>query len=583
MQKFVTEIIEEAIPSVLTTLEVSNRQDAAITIKELVMPFVFDTSQKEYEYDSGIQYGQLPNRNFVGIQDSVFFDKSECSIQSIHSFHLPPRSDFIDLMKDYSESTDWSDDKIWREFLSSVVVQFWQHYRNRLTIEECRDEFLSSAKNCFGYGVQIYNPSAVRISIQSLQHEPTPCQNQIQSILISAKFNLGDLEDSNYSISPKPLIWASVDSYLECQINEEVSHDLKELNTIKKSLLLSVCCQEIIVTEKTIVQVKSMYGNSDLLSSTETSTEVQRIMLSDIICWGYNDQSMAIKFKQRGKGHEASYYSDDEDDDAKSPKLEVSDAVYLPICYLFDTLQTIIRQGMNSYKDDSGYCSQRSIRDDEEFYDYCCSTSIASITSGCPIYPVSHLNPLHLQCIQIVHFQMTMILQTYRYQRREDDRSTKRSARPSRGEKYITRQRSPENVPTAFDKERHNQDSAMNRERLHLSRSDSLNQDIGVRQLTGSNIMSGCDHESGYQDDCKQMDTDDNTFRTDASSDLNSITKSFMYEKRNKDEKKATQTVAFENDSDELFVSFGYGAELAELLRLYCLHSMEAEAADESH
>ena len=443
---------------------------------------------------------------------------------------------------------------------------------------------MSSAKNCFGYGVQVYNPSAIRISIQSLQHEPTPGQNQIQSFHRSTKSNLGDFEDSNYSISPKPLIWASVDSYLKCQINEEVSHDLKELNIINKSLLLSVCCQKIVVTEKTIVQVKSMYGNSDLLSSTETSTEIQRIMLSDIICWGYNDQSIAIKFKQRGRGHEASYYSDDEDDDAKSPKFEVSDVVYLPVCYLFDTLQTISLQGMKSYKDDSGYCSQRSLRDDEEFYDYCCSASIPSITSGCPIYPVSHSKFLPLQYIQIIHYQMTtMSLQTYRYQIREDNSPTKRGARPSRGKKNSTRQRSPENVSTAFDMGSYNQDSAMKRERPHLSRSDSLNQDSGVRQLTGSNIMSDGDHESGYQDDCKQMDTDDNSFKTDASSDLNSMDKSFMYGNKNKDEKKATQTVAIENDTDELLVTFGYGAEIAELLRLYCLHSIEAESADDSH
>ena len=385
-----TELIDEAIPSVLTTLEVSNRQDAAITIKKLVVPIVFGSSLKEYECDRGIQHENLPNKAVVGIQSSDLSEKSDCSIQSIHSFHTPPKNGYIDLIEGFSESTDWSDDKIWKEFLSRVVVQFGQHYRNRLTIEECRNEFLSSAKNCFGYGVQIYNPSAVRISIQSLQHEPTPCQSKIQNLHRSTNSILGDFEDSNYSISPKPLIWASVDSYLKCQMNEEVSHDLKELNMIRKSLLLSVCCQQIVVSEKTIVQVKSMYGNSDLLSSTETSTEIQRIMLSDIICWGYNDQSIAIKFKQRGRGHEASYYSDDEDDDAKSPKFEVSDVVYLPICYLFDTLQTISLQGMKSYKDDSGYCSQRSIRDDEEFYDYCCSTSVPSITSGCPIYPVSH-------------------------------------------------------------------------------------------------------------------------------------------------------------------------------------------------
>ena len=70
LQKNVTELIDEAIPSVLTTLEVSNRQDAAITIKKLVVPIVFGSSLKEYECDRGIQHENLPNKAVVGIQSS---------------------------------------------------------------------------------------------------------------------------------------------------------------------------------------------------------------------------------------------------------------------------------------------------------------------------------------------------------------------------------------------------------------------------------------------------------------------------------------------------------------------------------
>ena len=135
LQKVVTELIDEAIPSVLTTLEVSNRQDAAITIKKLAVPFLFGLSLREYEHDRGIQCEKFR----AGIQSSVLSDKSDCSIKSILSFHIPPKNGLINLIEDFSESTDWSDDRIWREFLSRVVVQFWQHYKNRLTFEECRN------------------------------------------------------------------------------------------------------------------------------------------------------------------------------------------------------------------------------------------------------------------------------------------------------------------------------------------------------------------------------------------------------------------------------------------------------------
>ena len=40
-----------------------------------------------------------------------------------------------------------------------------------------------------------------------------------------------------------------------------------------------------------------------------------KISLDEILSWGYNDNTIILKFKQRGSGHEASYYSDDDDNE----------------------------------------------------------------------------------------------------------------------------------------------------------------------------------------------------------------------------------------------------------------------------
>ena len=335
MKEVVMQHLNGAIPSLLTALNVSKRRDAAATLRELLTPIILDSFSTDSAFASGSKYQQISNPAFVGLKKSISRDKSDRGIQPVHVLQPSPKGDVINLIKDVPENSDWSENTIWRDFLCRIIVHFWQHFRNRLTIEECRDEFLSSAKKSFGYGTHKYNTSAVKIIIQSLQ--PTSHQHQNMNCRSSTKSYVSDIDENNNSISPKPLIWASVESYLTCQNNEEVSQDLKERNTIKKTLQLSICCENIVVNEITIVQVNSMFGNNDVLSSTERSSEIQKIMLSDIVCWGYNDQSIAIKFKQRGNGHEASYYSDDEDEDAKNTNVEVSDVIYHLIYYPIGT------------------------------------------------------------------------------------------------------------------------------------------------------------------------------------------------------------------------------------------------------
>jgi hypothetical protein len=317
MQKIVFKHLDEAIPSVLTALEVWRRKDTAATIRELLMAIKIELPSTD-----GIKCQQHPNSEYFDLEKLASFDKSNGSIQST------PNGDVINLVKDFPKNSVWSDDKVWREFLCGVIIHFWRHYRSRSTVEKCRDEFLSSAKKRSGYGTHRYYPSVIKISVQTLQHELASHQpNSLKSYLSD------DNNNDICSISSKPLIWASVESYLTCQISQEVAHDLKELNTIKKSLQLSICSEKIVVTEITIVQVKSMCGKSDVLSSTKTFADVQEIMLLDIVCWGYDDQSITVKFKQRGNGHEASYYSDDKDEGTTSSKIKVSNIHYNLIYY----------------------------------------------------------------------------------------------------------------------------------------------------------------------------------------------------------------------------------------------------------
>jgi hypothetical protein len=140
---------------------------------------------------------------------------------------------------------------------------------------------------------------------------------------------------------------------------------------------------------------------------------------------------------------------------------------------------------------------------------------------------------------------------------------------------YSTRQKTLENIFAGYDDVKINQSRAPSREMPDYS-DQIFYEDSSVCSI----IMSGSDHNSGCLEDCKQIDTDDATYRTDASSDLNSTNKISVNEKRNEGNNRTTQTVANEADTDEICVNFRYGAEMAELLKLYCLRSIEVDAAE---
>lgn len=152
--------------------------------------------------------------------------------------------------------------------------------------------------------------------------------------------------------------------------------------------------------------------------------------------------------------------------------------------------------------------------------------------------------------------------------------SCKKFARPLRGGRCSTGLKTLENIYAGYDDVKINHSRALSRERP-----DDLDQIFYEDLSVGSVIMSGSDHNSGCLEDCKQIDIDDATFRTDVSSDLNSTNKMSVNEKRNKAKNRTTQIVANEADTDEICVSFRYGAEMAELLELYCLRSIEDDAA----
>ena len=151
----------------------------------------------------------------------------------------------------------------------------------------------------------------------------------------------------------------------------------------------------------------------------------------------------------------------------------------------------------------------------------------------------------------------------------------KKFAMRLRGGRCGTKQKTLENVFAGYDDVNINQSRPPCRERP--DKSDHIfYEDLSV----GSIIMSGSDGNFDCQEDCKQVDTDDATFKTDVLSDLNSTNKISVNEKRNKAKQRATQTVANEVDTDEICFSFRYGAEMAELLKLYCLLSVENDASE---
>jgi hypothetical protein len=134
------------------------------------------------------------------------------------------------------------------------------------------------------------------------------------------------------------------------------------------------------------------------------------------------------------------------------------------------------------------------------------------------------------------------------------------------GGRCSTRQKTLENIFAGYDDVKINQSRAPSREMPDYS-DQIFYEDSSV----GSFIMSGSDHNSGCLEDCKQIDTDDATFRTDASSDLHSTNIMSINEKRSKAKNRTTRKAANEADTDEICVNFRYGAEMAELLKLYCL------------
>ena len=150
----------------------------------------------------------------------------------------------------------------------------------------------------------------------------------------------------------------------------------------------------------------------------------------------------------------------------------------------------------------------------------------------------------------------------------------KKFAMRLRGGRCGTRQKTLENILAGYDDVNINQSRPPCRERPDNS-DQIFYEDLSV----GSIIMSGSDRNSDYQEDCKQVDTDDATFGTDVLSDLNGTNKIPVNEKRNKAKQRTIQTVANEADTDEICVSFRYGAEMAELLKLYCLLSVQNDAS----
>ena len=143
------------------------------------------------------------------------------------------------------------------------------------------------------------------------------------------------------------------------------------------------------------------------------------------------------------------------------------------------------------------------------------------------------------------------------------------------GGRCSTRQKTLERIFAGYNDVKINQSKAPSREIPNYS-DQIFYEDLSV----GGIIMSCSDHNSGCLEDCKQIDTDDATFRTDASSDLNNTNKISINEKRSKAKSKTTQTVANEADTDKICVNFRYGAEMAELLKLYCLRSIEVDATE---
>jgi hypothetical protein len=300
MKEIVKCSFESVLPIKLKNMVSSNRDDARNAIQSRSQFLVNNVICKEYPHESEVKIKEFDNID------------SACQSRASSKLKRSLLKNALKISRNLkpSETTDLSDDSLWSDFLCTIIVKLWLLLLN-LTAQECREQYLSSARQLIGYGAVSFYPSAVRISILILQ-EDLELTGQADAAQIDSE-RVGSDDGSS-----KIPIWTTLQTAYSCNTRTGQAWNSHNLTQVTTTIHVQINFQELLVTEhsetRTIVSEQfNMQKISGSISDMKSKKVLFKIMIDEILSWGYNENTIILKFKQRRSGHEASYYSDDDD------------------------------------------------------------------------------------------------------------------------------------------------------------------------------------------------------------------------------------------------------------------------------
>lgn len=303
-----TEIVkcsfESVVPLKLKNMTSSNRDDARNAIQSRSQLLINQVIWREF-----------PNENESAIKE---FDVTDSALQTRasrkHKQSLLRNALNISRNLESTQISDLSDDSLWNDFLCNIIVKLWLILLH-LTAQECREEYLSSARRLIGYGAVNFYPSSVRISILTLKEDnSTTWQTGVAQINAENGGN-----DDGYHVTSKIPVWTTLQTVYDCNTRTERAWNSHNLIRVATTIRVEINFQELLVTEHSLIRTIISGQTNDLRKSHGCTSDVKskkvlfKILIDEILSWGYNENTIILEFKQRGSGHEASYYSDDDD------------------------------------------------------------------------------------------------------------------------------------------------------------------------------------------------------------------------------------------------------------------------------
>jgi hypothetical protein len=302
MKEIVKCSFKSVLPIKLKNMVSSNRDDARNAIQSRSQFLVNNVIWKEFPHESEVKIKDFENID------------SACQSRASSKLKRSLLKNALKISRNLkpSEITDLTDDSLWSDFLCTTIVKLWLLLLN-LTAQECRDQYLSSARHLIGYGAVSFYPSAVRISILILQ-EDIKLSGQADAAQIDSE-RVGSDSDDGASKIP---IWTTLQTAYSCNTRTGQAWNSHNLTQVTTTIHVQINYHEVLVMEHSVTRttVSKQFNKQKFpgfISEMKSEKVLFKILIDEILSWGYNENTIILKFKQRRSGHEASYYSDDDD------------------------------------------------------------------------------------------------------------------------------------------------------------------------------------------------------------------------------------------------------------------------------